>query len=126
MTLLEHEVILQCRKEDLSIVESQLPKSLNMFQDAMRSSTGITPTCAVTIDKENFLPAGPSKGSQGATCAGGVILSSRQGQIVCRNTLDSRLDIAFTQLTPRIRGTLFGFRAKIALVETKKHGLNKF
>jgi hypothetical protein len=45
--------------------------------------------------------------------AGGVVLSARNGQIVCRNTLDSRLDIAFSQLKPQVRGTLFGFREKI-------------
>ena len=57
--------------------------------------------------------------------AGGIVLSARNGQIVCRNTLDSRLDIAFEQLKPQIRGTLFGFREKIkdSVVE-KKHGVS--
>ena len=57
--------------------------------------------------------------------AGGIILSSRGGQIVCRNTLDSRLDIAFNACKPQIRGTLFGFREKIAdTVVTAKHGVS--
>jgi len=54
-----------------------------------------------------------------------VVLSSRQGQIVCRNTLDSRLDIAFSQLKPEVRGKLFGFRPKIAdAVVVKKGGVS--
>jgi hypothetical protein len=57
--------------------------------------------------------------------AGGVVLSSRNGQIICRNTLDSRLDIAFAALKPQVRGTLFGFRAKIEdSVVVKKGGVS--
>lgn len=54
--------------------------------------------------------------------AGGIVLSSRGGQIVCRNTLDSRLDIAFAALKPQVRGTLFGFRAKIVDHVVEKKG----
>ena len=58
--------------------------------------------------------------------AGGIVLSSRGGQIVCRNTLDSRLDIAFAALKPQVRGTLFGFRAKIVdHVVEKKGGVSR-
>jgi len=125
MTLLEHEVTLQCRPEDLQIVQAELPKALQMFQDQMKGATGVSPTCNVSIDKDNYLPAGPKAGQQGASCAGGVVLSARNGSIVCRNTLDSRLDIAFAQLKPQVRGTLFGFRHKIAdAVVTKKGGVS--
>ena len=125
MTLLEHEVTLQCRQEDLKIVEAELPTALKMFREQLIKSTGITPTCNVTIDSKNFLPSGPKAGQQGASCAGGVILSARGGQIVCRNTLDSRLDIAFEHSKPQIRGTLFGFREKIQAQETGKKGLHR-
>jgi len=125
MTLLEKEVTLQCRAEDLSIVQAELPKALQLFQDTMKGATGISPTCNVVIDKEHYLPAGPKDGQQGASCAGGVVLSALNGSIVCRNTLDSRLDIAFAQLTPQVRGMLFGFREKIAdNVVVKKGGVS--
>lgn len=125
MTMLEHEISLQCRAEDLAIVQAELPKALQMFQDQMKGATGISPTCNVTIDQENFLPPGPKAKQDGASCAGGVVLSSRGGQIICRNTLDSRLDIAFTALKPQVRGTLFGFRPKIVdSVAEKKHGVS--
>lgn len=125
LTMLEHEVTLQCRQEDLKIVEGELPAALKMFREQLVKSTGIQPTCNVNIDTTNFLPAGPKPGQQGASCAGGVILSSRGGQILCRNTLDSRLDIAFEHSKPQIRGTLFGFREKIAAVVDVKKGLHR-
>jgi len=67
MTLLEHEVTLQCRSEDLQIVQAELPKALQMFQDQMKGATGVSPTCNVSIDKENYLPSGPKPGQQGAS-----------------------------------------------------------
>ena len=43
------------------------------------------------------------------TCStGGVVVASGDGQIKCNNTLDDRLRIAYTQLLPDIRTTLFG------------------
>ena len=69
MTILEHEVTLQCRQEDLSIVQAELPKGLQLFRDTMKNSTGIVPTCNVTIDS-NYLPAGPKAGQQGASWSG--------------------------------------------------------
>ena len=67
MTMLEHEVSLQCRAEDLAIVQAELPKALQMFQDQMKGATGISPTCNVTIDQENFLPPGPKAKQEGAS-----------------------------------------------------------
>ncbi len=39
--------------------------------------------------------------------AGGVKLTADRGRIICDNTLDARLDIAFDELIPRIRKGLF-------------------
>lgn len=40
--------------------------------------------------------------------SGGVVLSAQEGRIVCSNTLDQRLQLAYEQLLPEIRKTLFG------------------
>lgn len=37
---------------------------------------------------------------------GGIKVSARGGKIVCKNTLDSRLDIAFKEIKPQIRGNI--------------------
>jgi vacuolar-type H+-ATPase subunit E/Vma4 len=39
--------------------------------------------------------------------AGGVLLSAQDEKIVCDNTLDQRLSLAFDSLLPEIRRTIF-------------------
>jgi V-type H+-transporting ATPase subunit E len=123
-TLLEQSITIQCRKEDLAIVQKELPAAIKIFQDNLQQSTGVKPTANITIDQNNFLAPGelPADKKEGLTCAGGVVLSARNGQILCRNTLDHRLNIAFDALKPSIRGVLFGVREKIVheKVERKK------
>ena len=41
---------------------------------------------------------------------GGVVLKANRGKIILRNTLDSRLDLVFKDLSPALRGVLFGTR----------------
>lgn len=42
---------------------------------------------------------------------GGVVLTNKDGTIVCSNTLDDRLKIAYAQNLPDIRAALFGIEA---------------
>lgn len=42
------------------------------------------------------------------TCAGGISVASANGKIVCSNTLDDRLRIAFAANLPEFRAALFG------------------
>lgn len=37
-----------------------------------------------------------------------MVLSAQEGRILCSNTLDQRLHLAYEQLLPEIRKTLFG------------------
>lgn len=37
------------------------------------------------------------------SCFGGVILTNEDGLIVCKNTLDSRVELAYQQMLPTIR-----------------------
>jgi len=125
MTLLENQVIVRVRKEDLNIAKKELTAAVQLFQDTMKAATqGIVPTVQVTIDDKEFLPPAPVAGSSNASCTGGVLLSARGGQILCRNTLDHRLELAFEALKPTIRGSLFGVREKIQHQhsERKHHG----
>jgi len=110
MTITETRVILQCRKEDVTVVTAQIEPAIKLYQEFMRTATGITPKAAIDLDQQEFLPSGPVKGELRLACLGGVVLSAREGKIVCRNTLDSRLDLCFEALIPQIRGLLFGVR----------------
>jgi len=118
MTITENKIILQCRKEDLAIVKAQVDGAIKLYQDYIKENTGIVPKCSVDISNDHLAPA-PVKGKKQASCAGGVVLSARNGTIVCRNTLDSRLDLCFDNLIPQIRAILFGIRDKPVVVEKK-------
>jgi len=126
MTLLENNVTVQVRKEDLSIARKELSEAVKLFQDTMQKSSGVRPTINVALDEKDFLPPAPVPGKEGASCAGGVLISARSGQILCRNTLDHRLELAFDSLKPALRGSLFGVRQKIEISQEKrkKHGVS--
>ncbi len=44
---------------------------------------------------------------------GGVVVASGDGKIVCSNTIDERLRIAYAQNLPMIRGSFFGVEAPV-------------
>jgi len=118
MTIMEPKVTIQCRQEDVDIVEKQLEPALSGFQQVLQQASGVTPQCQVVIDKQNWLPPGPRKDRPGLSCCGGVLLSARKGKIVCRNTLDHRLELGFQTLRPLVRRMLFGERAAPAGAST--------
>jgi len=125
MTLLENAITIQVRKEDLAIARKELPAAISLFQETMKSASGVTPSINVALDEKEFLPPAPVKGKEGASCTGGVLLIARSGQIVCRNTLDHRLDLAFEALKPSLRGILFGVREKlVSSAPVSKHGVS--
>ena len=47
------------------------------------------------------------KSEESNICFGGVIMTSEDGLIVCKNTLDARLEVAYQQLLPSIRRSLY-------------------
>lgn len=105
----EERVVIRVRKIDEPLVAKILKTAEAAFKKAVKDSTGYTPELQpLTIDSK-YLP-GPTAADNEETCAGGVVLVARNGRIVCKNTLDARLDIAFYQLTPQIRTMLFGLR----------------
>jgi V-type H+-transporting ATPase subunit E len=118
MIITENVVDVQCRKEDEKIVRNELNAAKKLYVDFIREQTSVTPKLEVRMSNE-WLPPGPVKGSKALHSCGGVVLSARNGTIVCKNTLDSRLDLCFTNLIPAIRGLLFGVRERLANVESE-------
>ena len=47
------------------------------------------------------------KSDEDIKCFGGIILTNEDGLIICKNTLDTRIDLAFSVVLPKIRSTLF-------------------
>ena len=87
----ESKVSVRCREADRSMVEGVLSAAQSKYGKKV----------ALTVDAARPLPAAPQ-------CTGGVVLSARNDSILCDNTIDSRLDIAFEQCLPGIRAMLFG------------------
>lgn len=91
--LLEKEVIVRCRKQDIQLVQGCLEAAVQDYHNA----TGRN--CKLTIDNDNYLTAD--------TC-GGVDFYAQKGKIKVANTLETRLELISQQLLPSIRNALFG------------------
>ncbi|XP_042479644.1 V-type proton ATPase subunit E-like [Macadamia integrifolia] len=104
LRLKEPAVLLRCRKDDLNFVEDVLPSSKLEYAEKANVHEP-----EIIIDNHVYLPPAPTHHqAHGPFCSGGVVLASRDGKIVCENTLDARLDVLFRKKLPEIRKSLFG------------------
>ncbi|KAH0911178.1 hypothetical protein HID58_034499 [Brassica napus] len=106
LRLKEPSVLLRCREMDKKVVESIIEDAKKQYADKAKVASP-----KITIDEKVFLPPPPNPkqpDSHDPHCSGGVVLASQDGKIVCENTLDARLDVAFRQKLPQIRTRLVG------------------
>ncbi|GAB1600435.1 V-type proton ATPase subunit E-like [Argonauta hians] len=94
--ILETNVIVKCREQDLNMVKEVLPRCQENFRNATKKDV------KVTINTENFLSSSVS---------GGVEVLAHQGKIKVVNTLDKRLELISQQMLPQLREILFGKNA---------------
>ncbi|KAL6615729.1 hypothetical protein ACP70R_037999 [Stipagrostis hirtigluma subsp. patula] len=107
LRLKEPAVLLRCRKEDHHHVESVLHSAKHEY-----ASKADVHEPEIIVDHNVYLPPAPSHyDAHGQFCSGGVVLASRDGKIVCENTLDARLEVVFRKKLPEIRKLLFGQNA---------------
>jgi V-type H+-transporting ATPase subunit E len=98
-TILEKDVTVQVRQEDVELVKKIIPQGIGLYQDVMKKASGITPKVEVKIDEKNFLPPAPkSDDDKQLTCTGGILLTAKNGQIVCKNTLDARYVLSYIMM----------------------------
>jgi V-type H+-transporting ATPase subunit E len=90
--LLEKDVTIRCRQQDVRLVENCIATAVAEYQAATSKPVN------VTVDREVFLQGG----------CGGVELLTNRGKIKVTNTLDSRLELISHQLLPSVRVALFG------------------
>lgn len=100
-------VLVRCRQVDTSLVQSILARAGDAFTQKYGSKAP-----KMKLDEQHTLPPPPSEvKSDGfheyASCSGGVVLASADGRVVCSNTLDDRLRIAYTTNLPAVRSLLF-------------------
>jgi len=100
----EDKVTVVVRLQDRKLVEQVIPDAVAEF--TVKTGRNVE----LSIDNTLFLPPGPPERPkiEGEVCSGGVILSANNGKIVCSNTLDARLAMAWEQQQPFVRITLFG------------------
>uniref|UniRef100_A0A5B6Z3E2 Putative V-type proton ATPase subunit E n=1 Tax=Davidia involucrata TaxID=16924 RepID=A0A5B6Z3E2_DAVIN len=103
LRLKEPAVLLRCRKDDLHLVESVLHSAKEEYAE----NANVHPP-EIIVDNVHLPPAPSHHDAHGPFCSGGVVLASRDGKIVCENTLDARLDVVFRKKLPEIRKHLFG------------------
>ncbi|KAG6581117.1 V-type proton ATPase subunit E, partial [Cucurbita argyrosperma subsp. sororia] len=102
LRLKEPAVLLRCRESDVHLVESVLRSAAVEYAEKVKVHEP-----EIIVDHVH-LPPGPSHHNHhGLFCSGGVVLASRDGKIVCENTLDARLDVVFRKKLPEIRKSLF-------------------
>ncbi|OTF73122.1 V-type proton ATPase subunit E-like protein [Euroglyphus maynei] len=90
--LIEPEVVICCRKQDLTLVESLLDSVKKEYNAATKRNV------TIKINKDRYLLPD--------TC-GGIEMYAQGGKIKVTNTLESRLDLISRQLLPEIRVALF-------------------
>ncbi|KAJ4832538.1 V-type proton ATPase subunit E2 [Turnera subulata] len=96
--LREPAVLLRCREADRKIVESVIDEAKRDFAAKFKVQAP-----DVTIDSNVYLPPPPSSpDSPEPYCSGGVVMASKDGKIVCENTLDARLDVIFRKKLPEV------------------------
>merc|ERR1712039_920192 len=99
--LLEDNVVVRCREADKAVVESCLAVAASVYSKAIKDQTGVSKSCALTVDTTQYLPA---------SGLGGVVLACQDGKITIDNTIDLRVKLAVEQDKPAIRGLLFPVR----------------
>ncbi|KEH21181.1 archaeal/vacuolar-type H+-ATPase subunit E [Medicago truncatula] len=116
LRLREPSVLLRCQKHDVHLVEHVLDAAAQEYAE----KAGVYPP-EIIVDHSVYLPPAPKHHNThepycfsipdyicGKFSSGGVVLASRDGKIVCENTLDARLDVVFRKKLPEIRKQLFG------------------
>merc|ERR1712176_1285071 len=98
LMLLEPEVEIRCRQNDVKLVESVLADAAAQYSKIIQTETNASKTCKLTVSKNTFVDAG---------CLGGVVLACQNGKITIDNTIDLRLKLVMEQDKPAIRKLLF-------------------
>lgn len=105
--LIESEVTVMCRQEDLDIVEEVVASVAIEYSEVMLRETGRNYSVKVLVEKSKHLPPAPEAESNLPSCCGGVVLVCHNGQIRCNNTLDERLKLISTNCLPLLISMLF-------------------
>jgi len=101
----ENELLVRCREVDQALVKSVLEPAASEYKKLTNSNVNLR------IDTAHFLAPPPTKDTDLSLteryCSGGIVLSAKEGRILCNNTLDQRLNLSFDAKIPELRRLLF-------------------
>lgn len=97
--LMEPSLSLIVAKKDQPIVKSLLADCETEYEELMKKGTGKEYKCSLSLKEDKTFDS--------KTECGGVILVSKDGSIVCKNTISTKLALVYEQLLPEIRARLF-------------------
>lgn len=98
--LMEKDVAVRCRPQDTTLVESILEDAGRDFSEHIKKETNFDFQVKLRLDTHQQLKDSQSQ-------LGGIVLTAQQGTILCLNTIDARLDLAFQDSLPDLRRVLF-------------------
>lgn len=98
--LMEKDVAVRCRPQDTTLVESILEDASRDFSEHIKKETNFDFQVKLRLDTHQQLKDSQSQ-------LGGIVLTAQQGTILCLNTIDARLDLAFQDSLPDLRRVLF-------------------
>jgi V-type H+-transporting ATPase subunit E len=96
----ENTVVVYCKGSDVATVKKILPAAVAEYVEIMKRESTVTLKPDVTLNTDRSKDLGDNT-------YGGVLLTALNGQIVCDNTMASRLNLVYEELLPSIRAILF-------------------
>ena len=99
--LLEEEVELKVREEEVDIVKGMLDECQSKYSEIMLEETKREYSTTLSVVEDQFLTK-----DDGGLC-GGVVLYAHKRRIVVSNTLEDRLNLVFEGELPQLRAGLF-------------------
>ncbi|KRW99882.1 hypothetical protein PPERSA_12558 [Pseudocohnilembus persalinus] len=124
--LFEKQVRIRCLQKDSKIIESILPEVIKEFKQIVKTELEtdmnldlkidenvylkerkLDDHSKLSVDQYNLESEALPKNQEDTTCFGGVVLSNIEGNIICKNTLDGRIDMVYQESLPDIRQILF-------------------
>ncbi len=97
--LMEPTVVLTVAAQDNAAVAKLLPECEKEYESRMTAATNRPQNCVLHLHESAVLKS--------EVDCGGVTLESKDGRIVCMNTVSSKLNLVYEQLLPKIRHLLF-------------------
>ncbi|EGR28598.1 vacuolar ATP synthase subunit e, putative [Ichthyophthirius multifiliis] len=100
--LMEENIELQCKKEDLYLIESLLYECEQDFNSlVIKECKKKSFNSKIKVNRDHFLD------DKFKNLLGGIVISCYDGKIVCSNTLDARIEQSFQEFLPQIRNGLY-------------------